>query len=164
MKRYVYIAFSTKASGYWVFANKGSSICNLWDFLLDVRDDDDDTKQFINWIQNQPYELYGGGTGIVYTMQINDHLYIGYHFNKLTDEQDLELKDNPKYFFKTTRLHFIDLLQQWKAIYQQHPHGIAVKELEDGSWKVEALTVQDVTKCKAAVDPKTEELPSDFTL
>jgi hypothetical protein len=163
IKRYIYVSLSSRASGYWVFANQGDSLYYMMDFLKYVRDDDD-TKQFINWIQNQPYELYGGGTGIVYTMQINDYLYIGYHFNKLTDEQDLEFKNDPKYFFKTTRLHFIDLLQQWKAVYQQHPHGIAVKELEDGSWKVMALTAQNVTKCKAAVDPKTEELPSDFAL
>jgi hypothetical protein len=160
MKRYVYIAFSTKASGYWVFANKGSSICNLWDFLLDVRDDD--TEQFIEWAKTT--ENDGGGTNISYLLGDKHNIYIGFDLNHLTEEQDLELKDDPKYFFKTTRLYFIDLLQQWKAVYQQHPHGIAVKELEDGSWKVEALTVQDVTKCKAAVDPKTEELPSDFAL
>jgi hypothetical protein len=158
--RSIYIAFSNKASGYLLFAKQSIGLCNLLYFLRDVRDRH--TEQFIEWAKTTENE--GGGTNIAYVFGDQQHVYIGFDLNGLTEEQDYELKNDPKYFFKITRLNFIDLLQQWKAIYQQHPHGIAVKELENGSWKVEALTVQDVEKCKAAVNPKTEELPSDFAL
>ena len=160
MKRHIYMEFSNEESEYQFFAMKDISSVYLWDFLRDVRDRH--TEQFIEWAKTTDNE--GGGTNITYLFGDKQHVYIGFDFNGLTEEQDYELKNDPKYFFKITRLNFIDLLQQWKAVYQQHPHGIAVKELEDGSWKVEALTVLDVTKCKAAVDPKTEELPSDFAL
>jgi hypothetical protein len=158
----IYAKLDTEYCEYVGFAYQGIEIDKLWGFLSDIKNPYIDP--FIDWIQAKSYELYGGGTGTYYTMLINNYVYIGHHWNELTDEQDLKFKENSKYFFKIKKEDFINLLQQWKTIYLQHPHGIVVKELADGSWKVKTLTVQDVAKCKTAVDPKTKQLPGDFTL
>jgi hypothetical protein len=156
----IYVEYSSTISDYGSIAWKGTGIGNLWDFLRDTKNDSID--QLIAWAKTTKSE--GGGTNLTYLFGDKKNIYIGFFLNNLTDDQDEKLKNNSKYFFKTTRQHFVNLLKQWKTTFLQQPPGIAIEEKEDNSWSVASITQKQIEACTASRAPKTWLLPKDFTL
>ncbi|MBT3827975.1 hypothetical protein HOK96_02610 [bacterium] len=145
--------WSSKLNRYTSFVYFGDRISDLWsllsgfgpDVLLKVIKDDD---------------ISGGFSG-GYIFTVEPNIYIGYEFDGLTEEQSIVLKNDPRYFFKTTKQGFIDLAQQWAKVHEQRPPGISIKEISTDVWEVEPMTEREVANYKVIADPVTYFL-SDY--
>ena len=134
---------------YWAIASSSYKTSNLWGFLSQLQSN---TDVLIAMAKESDMN---GCLNMFHIFTVESNVYIGCVCNKFTPEKCILLKDDTRYFFKTTKQGFINLAHQWVKIYEQGPPGISIEEVSSDEWQVESMTKQDIEHYKELADRKT---------
>jgi len=153
--RFLYVNLVSDIRGYRRLAGSGDSVDDLSCFLRTIGYDFDILLKMI-----AEDDINVGVSGS-YIFTVEPNIYIGYEFDGLTEGQSIVLKDDGRYFFRTTKQGFIDLINKRVKVHEQRPPGISIKETSKDVWQVKAMTEQQVAHYKSIADPISGLLPDD---
>ena len=135
---------SDKISHYCSLArSKDRGVGYLWAFLFEIIETRklDEFFKMINTFEPE------GFFGLFYIFTIDSNVYIGCSKDGLGVEDRPLFKDDQNYYpFRTTKQAFCDLTCRWLELYKKASPGIAIEEVAQDVWQVNALTEEAVNR------------------
>ncbi|MBT3827823.1 hypothetical protein HOK96_01425 [bacterium] len=142
--RFIKTELKTSGRVYWSITDSGLNVSYLEGFLFQMGSS---AGTLLKMIEEDDI---GGGFSASFIFTVEPNIYIGGECYDMRWQQCIVFKDEPRYFFRTTKQGFIDLIKQWVKLYEQRPPGISVEEVSTDVWQVRPMTKEDVERCKSS--------------